>query len=37
VLGLHLLLGADAPAMLRNILRNLDERRVVVAEAVFHR
>ncbi|HEX5814332.1 MAG TPA: methyltransferase domain-containing protein [Methylomirabilota bacterium] len=37
VLGLHLLLGPDAPAMLRNILRNLDERRVVVAEAVFHR
>lgn len=37
VLGLHLVLGPDAPAMLRNILRNLDERRVVVAEAVFHR
>jgi SAM-dependent methyltransferase len=36
-LGLHLLLGAEAPAMFRNILRNLEEGRAIVAEGVFHR
>jgi sarcosine/dimethylglycine N-methyltransferase len=36
-LGLHLVLGEGAPAMLRNVLRNLEERRVVVAEGTFDR
>lgn len=34
-LGLPLLLGPEAPAMLRNLLRNLEERRVRVVQAVF--
>ncbi|NTU84077.1 MAG: hypothetical protein HGA45_32695 [Chloroflexales bacterium] len=36
-LGLQLLLGPEAPAMLRNLLRNLEERRVRVVQAVFAR
>lgn len=36
-LGLHLLLGADAPLMGRNTLRNLDEGRIEVVQAVFER
>lgn len=35
--GLHLLLGQGAPAMFRNLLRNLQEGRVVVVQAVFER
>jgi deazaflavin-dependent oxidoreductase (nitroreductase family) len=35
--GLHLLLGADLPAMLANQVRNLDERRIAVIQAVFER
>ncbi len=36
-LGLHLLLGAAAGEMLRNVARNLEERRITVVEAVFER
>lgn len=36
-LGLHVLLGADAPAMYGNLLRNLEEDRVVAIQAVFDR
>lgn len=36
-LGLHLLLGEQTPAMLKNLLRNVEENRVVVAEGVFER
>lgn len=36
-LGLHLLLGPDAPAMFRNLLRNLEQGRIRVAQAVFAR
>lgn len=36
-LGLHLLLGPDAPAMIGNLMRSLDEDRVTVIEAVFQR
>jgi hypothetical protein len=36
-LGLHLLLGDQTPAMLKNVLRNVEENRVVVAEGVFER
>jgi len=36
-LGLHLLLGAAAGEMLRNVARNLEERRIAVVEAVFDR
>lgn len=36
-LGLHLLLGEDAGAMFRNLVRNLAEARTVVIEAVFER
>ena len=36
-LGMHLLLGADAPAMFRNTLRNLEEGRVEVVQGVFER
>jgi SAM-dependent methyltransferase len=36
-LGLHLLLGHEAPAMLRNLLCNLEKRRVRVVQAVFAR
>jgi MPBQ/MSBQ methyltransferase len=36
-LGLHLLLGAAAGPMLANLLRNLEERRIVVIQAVFLR
>jgi ubiquinone/menaquinone biosynthesis C-methylase UbiE len=34
-LGLQLLLGPELPTMLRNLLRNLEERRVRVIQAVF--
>ena len=36
-LGLHLLLGAAAGEMLRNVARNIDERRITVIEGVFER
>lgn len=36
-LGLHLLLGADLPEMGRNLVRNLEEGRIVVAQARFDR
>ncbi len=36
-LGLHLLLGADFSAMFRNQVRNLEEKRVAVIQAVFQR
>lgn len=36
-LGLHLLLGADYPAMARNVTWNFDEHRMVVIAAVFER
>jgi sarcosine/dimethylglycine N-methyltransferase len=36
-LGLHLLLGAAAGEMLRNVARNLEERRITVVEGVFER
>jgi sarcosine/dimethylglycine N-methyltransferase len=36
-LGLHLLLGAAAGEMLRNVARNLEEHRITVVEAVFER
>lgn len=36
-LGLHLLLGASAPVMFRNLLRNLEEGRVRTIQAVFER
>jgi SAM-dependent methyltransferase len=36
-LGLHLLLGPAAGEMLRNVMRNLEERRITVIEAVLDR
>jgi hypothetical protein len=36
-LGLHLVLGSDFPEMVRNFLRNLEEERCGVVEAVFER
>lgn len=36
-LGLHLLLGPAAPEMFANLLRNVDEGRQVVVQAVFER
>jgi MPBQ/MSBQ methyltransferase len=36
-LGLHLLLGPEFAVMSRNMLRNLDEERIVVIEAVCER
>ncbi len=36
-LGLHLLLGEQTTVMLKNVLRNLEENRLVVAEGVFER
>jgi SAM-dependent methyltransferase len=36
-LGLHLLLGPAAGEMLRNVARNLEERRIAVIEAVLDR
>jgi SAM-dependent methyltransferase len=36
-LGLHLLLGPAAGEMLRNVMRNLEEHRISVVEAVFDR
>ena len=36
-LGLHLLLGPSAATMLGNVLRNLEEGRLVVVQAVFAR
>jgi SAM-dependent methyltransferase len=35
--GIHLLLGADFATMFRNQVRNLEEERIVVIEAVFVR
>jgi len=31
----HLLLGPEVPTMLRNLLRNLEEQRVRVVQAIF--
>lgn len=36
-LGLHLLLGPQTPLIFRNLLRNLQEGRVAVVQAVFER
>ncbi len=36
-LGLHLLLGADLPEMGRNLVRNLEEGRIAVVQAVLDR
>lgn len=36
-LGLHLLLGADTGTRLGNVLRNLEEGRVAIVQAVFER
>lgn len=36
-LGLHLLLGAAAGEMMRNVARNIEERRITVIEGVFER
>jgi len=36
-LGLHLLIGANAPLMLENLLRNLEEDRIVVAQSVLEK
>jgi ubiquinone/menaquinone biosynthesis C-methylase UbiE len=36
-LGIHLLIGADSGARIRNFLRNLEEVRVTVIQAVFAR
>ncbi len=36
-LGLHLFLGSDADKMLQTAVRNLEEDRIVVVEAVLHR
>lgn len=36
-LGLHLLMGADAPRKFENLARNLDEARIVVVQAVYER
>lgn len=35
-LGIHLLLGDDIVAMSRNQIRNLNEQRVAIIQAVFH-
>jgi hypothetical protein len=35
--GLHLLMGPDAPAMQRNLLQNLEEQRIVLVQGVFER
>ena len=35
--GLHLLMGSDAPAKFGNMLRNLEEKRVRVVQAVMRR
>jgi hypothetical protein len=36
-LGLHLLIGPSFAAALANVLRNLEEERVTIVEAVFER
>jgi ubiquinone/menaquinone biosynthesis C-methylase UbiE len=36
-LGLHLLLGPDAGAMIRNVLRNLEEDRITMIKAVVQK
>jgi MPBQ/MSBQ methyltransferase len=36
-LGLHVILGADLKPMMDNVLRNFDERRMVVIQGVFTR
>ncbi len=35
--GLHLLMGDEAPTMFENVLRNLEEGRACVAQAVLRR
>jgi hypothetical protein len=37
VLGIHLILGADFGMMMRNSVRNLEERRVGLINAVLER
>jgi ubiquinone/menaquinone biosynthesis C-methylase UbiE len=36
-LGMHLVLGPEAPALMRGQVRNLEERRLEVVQAVFER
>ena len=36
-LGLHVILGPDMRPMMENVLRNFDERRMVVIQGVFTR
>jgi SAM-dependent methyltransferase len=36
-LGIHLLMGADAAQKAKNVLRNLEEDRITVVQAVFER
>ena len=36
-LGLHLLMGADAPQKFDNLVRNLAEARIVVVQAVYEK
>lgn len=36
-LGIHLILGADFPAMMKNSLRNLEERRIGLINALLER
>jgi hypothetical protein len=36
-LGLHVILGSDLKPMMENVLRNFDERRMVVIQGVFTR
>lgn len=36
-LGLNLLLGKDAPTMMKNVVRNLEEERIQVIQAVYNR
>lgn len=37
LLGLHLLLGPETATLFRNLLRNLQQERIVVAQGVFER
>jgi SAM-dependent methyltransferase len=36
-LGVHLLMGTDAPVKAKNVLRNLEEERITVVQAVLER
>jgi hypothetical protein len=36
-LGTHLILGSDGPAMAKNSLRNLEERRIALFNTVLER